>query len=165
MRNENLVANFYSNSSRRRLRSIAFAPLRLSSFTHLQVLGTVPSESGYAIADGVLRILPSFWPIFLGGAPPSRRQKEIMEALGKKRADLLVKVTQKLPVIMTWEVKSLSVAPEGVMTAIMDLTNSSTFPWATCHEVNCGHQDSTGRPHYLLVDATVTPWTTPSNAS
>jgi hypothetical protein len=87
-----------------------------------------------------------------------------MEVLDKKRVDVLAKVMQKLPDLMTWEIKSLSVAPEGVMKAIMALTKSDTFSWVQCHNVKCGHHDITVGLHAPPVDATATLWTIPSDA-
>jgi hypothetical protein len=168
VRNKKSVANFYLKTTANYCVAVA-STLALHPSTddwyNMLQWDDVPSRSGYALADGVLRIDPSMRPILLGKTLPLYYKKKIMESLSKDRVDALAKVAEKFSDIMTCKITSLTVAPQGVMEAISDLADSGTFPWVTCHDVLCGHHHSMGGPHPISFDAAVTPWKIPSDAS
>jgi hypothetical protein len=170
MRNERSVANYYKQRAARYCipvaSTLALHP-QAPTWTTVLEYDQVPSKSNYAIADGVVRIIPAFKNLLLELVTPSEDEAWRLDALdGSKKAGL-VELVKKFPDFFTSEIKSLSVAPEGVMATVKDLTHGQ-FPWAKCDEVDCGRHDSTFDLHSRAnpsVDATNTPWTFPPEAS
>jgi hypothetical protein len=135
MRNETSVANFYLNTTAHYCVTVASTlALHPSMPLWRSVLewDQVPSKSGYATADGVLRIFPSLMPVLTGKRDAKGVEIELIRSIRETLGDLhwkgLIEVARRLPDVMTWEVKSLSVAPEGVMHSIRDLAGGR-FPW------------------------------------
>jgi hypothetical protein len=174
MRNETSVANFYSHTTSHYCVPVA-STLALhpsaSDWDSVLEWDQVPSKSGYAIADGVLRIAPTVRLVLSGEEEEEEEEegmRELLNSIRESQGDLrwrgLVEVAKRLGDVMTSEVKSLSVAPEGVMESIRDLVGCR-FPWVRCTSVQCGHHEITFGPHQSLFDANDTPWSTLSSIS
>jgi hypothetical protein len=165
MINERSVANYYSKRAARYCipvaSTLALHP-QAPKWTTILEYDQVPSKSNYAIADGVVRIIPVFKNLLLGLSSPNAEEAVRLDALDGSKTAGLVELVKKFPDFFTLEIKSLSVAPEGVMATVRDLANGTQFPWAKCDEVDCGRHDPTFGLHSRAdpsVDATNTPWT------
>jgi hypothetical protein len=90
MRNERSVAKFYSRTTADYCVAVA-STLALHPSTDrwysLLEWDDERSESGYALAEGALRILPSMRLVLLGERLPLHYEKKIMEAFSKDRVD------------------------------------------------------------------------------
>jgi hypothetical protein len=114
MRNERSVAIFYSKTTAAYCLHVA-STLALHPSAPLwdHVLEwserEVPSKSRYAIADGVLGVLPTFRKVLLKEEDPDEEDKELLDSHDDRRVGL-AEVVKRFWDFMTWEMKSLSVA-------------------------------------------------------
>jgi hypothetical protein len=167
MKDETSIAHFYLQTTVQYCVPVAStlalhpsAPHWLRSLEWLPV----PSNSGCAIAHGVLRILPSIKEVLSGKRDAIGFEKVLVDSIRENCDDErwkgLVEVAKRLPDAMTMEIKSLSVAPEDIMHSVKHLSGSK-FPWVTCTGEECEAHEPIYGPNNYLLDATSTPWSIP----
>jgi hypothetical protein len=168
MKNEMSVAHFYLKTTAQYCMPVASTlALHPSAPRWLRSLEwhPVPSKSGCAIADGVLRILPSLKEVLSGKREATGFEKVLVDSMRENCDDErwkgLVEVVKRLPDVMTMEIKSLSVATEDIMHSVKHLSGSK-FPWVTCTGEECERHESTYGPNDYLIDAATTPWSIPA---
>jgi hypothetical protein len=166
VKDEASVATFYSKTTVKYCAPVASTlALHPSAPEWLRALEwhTVPSKSGYAIANGVLRILPSLKPFLLGERDATGFEQVLLGYIRQNFDDDrwkgLVEVMKRLPDVMTMVIKSLSVSPDDTMHLLKDLSGSK-FLWVTC--AGCGSHKIASGASDALIDATVTPWSIPA---
>jgi hypothetical protein len=133
-----------------------------SSWLRVIEWDSVPSNSDHAIADGVLRVLPYPHLITSGQKDPGDWD-ELLKFIEDREG--FVEMVKRFQDLATWEMKSLSMAPEGVMEAIMNLPVGTSFPWVKCLGVKCKKRGTTYGLGNNPPDATATPWNIPSDVS
>ncbi|KAM6493938.1 hypothetical protein JOM56_010299 [Amanita muscaria] len=158
MADEKAVASFYDKTTATFCAPVASTlALRLSDWNTLLVWTQSVNVSGYAIADGFLKVAS---PTNL-----AKKETQLKEAMGEETLRHLQVLSTRRASLVTNEFKNLAAGGPEVMLAIPNLSNSPSFDWTGCEFPNCALMTHHVKERekiatvFLGPDAKNTPWT------
>ncbi|KIL61380.1 hypothetical protein M378DRAFT_199549, partial [Amanita muscaria Koide BX008] len=158
MADEKAVASFYDKTTATFCAPVASTlALRLSDWNTLLVWTQLANVSGYAIADGFLKVAS---PTNL-----AKKETQLKEAMGEETLRLLQVLSTRRASLVTNEFKNLAAGGPEVMLAIPNLSNSPSFDWTGCEFPNCALMTHHVNEVFLGPDAKNTPWTVDSHSN
>ncbi|KAF8346672.1 hypothetical protein F5887DRAFT_882970 [Amanita rubescens] len=158
MADEKAVASFYDKTTATFCAPVASTlALRLSDWNTLLVWTQSANVSGYAIADGFLKVAS---PTNL-----AKKETQLKEAMGEETLRLLQLLSTRRASLVTNEFKDMAAGGLEVMLAIPNLSNSQSFDWTGCEFPDCASMIHHVKEREKLAavfggpDAKNTPWT------
>ena len=164
MTDEKAVASFYDKTTSTFCAPVASTlALRLSDWDSLLVWTQSANVSGYAIADGFLKV----------ASPTSLADKEaqLKEAMDKETLRLFRLLSTRRTSLVTNVFKNLAAGGPEVTLAIPNLSNSPRFDWTSCDVLECASMTNHERERekvdavFVGPDAKNTPWTFDSHSN
>jgi hypothetical protein len=164
MADEEAVASFYDKTTATFCAPVASTlALRLSYWNSLLVWTQSPNVSGYAIANGFLKVA--------GPTTFANKGAQLEEATDKETLRLFRLLSMRRASLVTNEFKNLAAGGPEVMLAIPNLSNSSSFDWTSCDVPECASMTNHERERekvkavFVGPDAKNTPWTFDSRSN
>jgi hypothetical protein len=164
MADEKAVSSFYDKTTATFCVPVASTlALRLPHWNSLLVWTQSANVSGYAIADGFLKVA--------GPTNLADKDAQLEKAMDKETLRLFRSLSTRRASLVTNEFKDLGAGGPEVMLAIPNLSNSPIFDWTSCDVPECATMTNHGRERekvkavFVGPDANNTPWTLDSHSN
>ncbi len=164
MADEKAVASFYDKTTATFCAPVASTlALRVPDWSTLLVWTQSANVSGYAIAEGFLKV----------ASPTNLAKKEthLKEAMGEETLRLLQVLSTRRASLVTNEFMNMAAGGPEVMLAIPNPSNLPSFDWTGCKFSNCASMTHHVKERekvaavFLGPDAKNTPWTVDSHSN
>ena len=164
MTDEKAVASFYERTTATFCAPVASTlALRLSDWDSLLVWTQSVNVSGYAIADGFLKVTDE--------RTLAEKETQLKETMGEEMFRLLQTFSTDIRSLMTSEFKNMAAGGPEVMLEIPNLSDLPSFDWTGCESPDCASNTYHAKERKKVTEASMamgpdaknTPWTLTSD--